>query len=98
MFVSKPVPAGKVAELDGSGKDVDVQDLTALPGAELLPMQQPGDFTNPDNAKGTLAAVPGVMDGAPQGAIRSGNVSGKGMLQKTAQTSAPMSNPFPPAK
>lgn len=95
MFTAKPHPAGKPAELDGSDKMVEIQDLASLPGAELLPAQDFGKFGNPDAASGKLAAVPGVMSGAPQGALRSQNVSGGGGLQKTAQTSAPKSNPFP---
>lgn len=95
MFTIKPVPAGKVAGLDGAGKSTDCTDLNALPGAELLQAQDFGQFGNPDAAAGSLSAVQGCMQGNPQGAIRSESVSGRGQLQKTAQTSAPMANPFP---
>lgn len=95
MFILKPMPAGKVAGLDGADKSTDVKDLDQQPGVELLQAQDFGQFGNPDAAAGSLAAVPGVMQGAPQGALRGGNVSGRGQLQKTAQTTAPMSNPFP---
>jgi hypothetical protein len=95
MLTAKPHPAGKPAELDGSDKMTEVQDLASLPGAELIPAQDFGQFGNPDAAAGGLSAVPGCMEGAPQGAMRSQNVSGGGSLQKTAQTSAPKSNPIP---
>lgn len=74
MFVAKPVPAGKVAALDGEDKMTELQNLAELAGAELIPMQEPGDSANPDGAKaGPLAPVPGVMDGAPVRAPRKSN-------------------------
>lgn len=94
MFIAKPMPAGRTAGLDGSDKSTDCKDLTTLDGAALLQLQDCGPFCNPDAAAGNLAAVPGCMDGVPQGAIRSENVSGRGQLQKTAITTVPKSNPF----
>lgn len=94
MFVSKPVPAGKKANLDGSDKSDDIQDLAALPGAELLQAQDFGLHGNPDGAAAGLAAKPGVMQ-APDTSARSESMSGRGNLHPTARTSAPMSNPFP---
>jgi hypothetical protein len=94
MFVSKPVPAGKVANLDGADKSDDLQNLAELPGAELLQAQDFGLLGNPDAASAGLSAKPGVMQ-APGTSARSESMSGGGTLHPTARTSAPMSNPFP---
>ena len=95
MYIAKPHKKGDVAELDASDKSADIQDLTALSGAENLNMQDYGDYGNPDAAAGNVAMKPDFRGGAPAGNKRGGNVSGGGNLQKTARTSAPMSNPFP---
>lgn len=94
MFVLKPQPAGQPVQLDGSDKSAELQDLTQ-DGVKLLQAQDFGEFGNPDGASATVK--PGLPHGlaAPGTSGRSGNVSGQGNLQKTARTSAPMSNPFP---
>jgi hypothetical protein len=97
MFVAKPHKKGAPVALDGSDKDAEVQDLASLSGAELIPMQDPGPFANPDGANAAPSAYVDFMGGYPQGNLRSGNVSGRGTLQKTAKTTAPMTNPFPRA-
>lgn len=95
MFVAKPHKAGEVVKLDASDKQLDVQDLAALSGAANLNTQDYGEFGNPDGAAGMVAAKPDFRGGHPQGDIRGANMSGRGNLQKTARTTAPMSNPFP---
>ena len=95
MFIAKPVAAGQPAVLDGSGKDIEVLDLTQANSAKLLQAQDFGEFGNPDGAQGSLDAQPTIAQGNPQGDMRSENVSGRGNIQKTAKTSAPMSMPFP---
>lgn len=95
MFVAKPHKFGTVQTLDGSDVSQDILDLAAADGAALLNAQDFGEFGNPDGASGALYMVPGVMDGAPQGNLRKESISGRGNLQKTAKTSAPMRNPFP---
>lgn len=96
MFVAKPIPAGKLASLNGSDVSDDVQNLAALPGAELLPAQDFGLYGNPDGAMAGLSAYPGLV--VPMTSARSESMSGRGMLHPTAKTTAPMSNPFPAPK
>ena len=95
MFVSKPQPAGQVTKLDGAGVDLDVENLATDPAAQLLQAQDFGLFGNPDGAQAGLVATPAIANGVPQGNLRSESVSGRGVIQKTAKTTAPMSNPFP---
>jgi hypothetical protein len=97
MFVAKPHKKGAPVALDGSDKDKDVQDLATLAGAELIPLQDAGPYTNPDGANAAPSVQGDFMSGYPQGNLRSENVSGRGTLQKTAKTTAPMTNPFPRA-
>jgi len=94
MFVSKPVPAGKVASLDGADKTDDLQNLAELPGAALLQAQDFGLYGNPDAASAGISAKPGLMQ-VPGTSARSESMSGGGRLHPTAVTSAPKSNPFP---
>lgn len=94
MFVAKPHDFGEAVELDGTDSQVGVQDLT-VSGVELLQAQDYGEFGNPDGAAGSLGSIPGVMQVQGTTGRPGGSVSGRGMLQKTAVTSAPMSNPFP---
>lgn len=94
MFVSKPVPAGKVASLDGTDKSDDLQNLAELDGAALLQTQDFGLYGNPDAAMAGLSGKPAVTQ-APATSARSESMSGGGNLHPTARTSAPMSNPFP---
>jgi hypothetical protein len=94
MFILKPVrEPGEVVELDGD-KSVDAVDLTALASAELLQGQDFGEYGNPDARMADMGRIPGVMQ-TPMAKTRTGNVSGRGNIQKTARTTAPMSNPFP---
>jgi len=96
MFVAKPVPAGKVASLDGSDVSNDLENLATAPGAALLQAQDFGQFGNPDAAMGAVSAYPGLA--APGTSARSDSKSGGGNIQSTAVTTAPMGNPFPSAK
>lgn len=99
MFCAKPHSFGAAVELDGSDKQEGLQDLATLPGAALLQAQDFGQFANPDGASaaGHMGAKPALM--GPVGSTgRAGNVSGKGVIQNTAKTTAPMSNPFPAPK
>lgn len=98
MLVGKPTrKPGGVHELDGTDKSVDVQNLAALPGGEGLLQGISNPLNNPDAAQGQLFAVPGVMQGHPQGAIRGDTMSGGGMMHPTAQTSAPKGKASPSA-
>jgi len=94
MFVAKPHKSGSVVELDGSDNQLGIENLATAPGTALLQAQDFGMFGNPDGAMGAMGAKPNLA-GPVTGKGRSGNVSGRGMIQKTAQTTAPMSNPFP---
>lgn len=97
MFVGKPTrKPGTFAPLDGGDNSTDVENLAALPGSSLLNGIDNMPFNNPDAAAGQLYAKPSVMQGNPQGAIRTGTSSGSGMLQKTAVTSAPKMKPAAP--
>lgn len=93
MFVVKPAKKGKAAELDGSDKCVDVQDLATLSGAELVELQGPGGFAYPDGGSAPVATHPDFRGGAPQGNLRGENVSGRGGIHPTASTTAPMRKP-----
>lgn len=97
MFIAKPHKKGAVVELDASGKQENLTDLTAsgIQDPKLLNAQDYGEYGNPDGASGNVAARPDFRMTPDAGDIRGQNVSGRGNLQKTARTTAPMSNPFP---
>lgn len=63
MLVAKPIIPGTIAQLDGSGRSTEVQDLATLAGAELIPAVDFGSpaLGNPDGAKGKLSKVPGLF-------------------------------------
>lgn len=96
MLVGKPTrKPGGVHELDGSDNSTEVQNLAQLPGGEGLLPGIDNPLNNPDAAQGQLFAVPGVMQGHPQGAIRGETMSGGGMMHPNAQTTAPRGKASP---
>lgn len=94
MFVAKPHKAGEAVQLDGADRQLGIENLATDPGAALLQAIDFGLYGNPDGASASIDGKPNLM-GPVKGMSRPGNVSGRGMIQKTAQTTAPMSNPFP---
>ena len=57
MFVAKPHKFGEPAELDGTDSQSEVQDLSVLAGAKLVPLQGPGMFAYPDGATAPVGTV-----------------------------------------
>jgi hypothetical protein len=91
MFIAKPQKFHQVTDLDVNGADLDT--IGVPPVVKIFPLEQPGPFANPDGAAGRLGATPGVMEVQTGGPLRTENVSGKGVMQKTAINDAPKSRP-----
>lgn len=96
MFVAKPHKFGKPAELDGSGNQVDVQNLADEADTNLLLAIDNQPFNNPDAAGMGMgvSAIPNFMGGRPLAPMRSENTGGTGMVHPTAQSAAPKGSPF----
>lgn len=92
ILIAKPHKFGSVSTGKSSLTDL-IEEQENAP--KLLQAIDFGQYGNPDGANGMSAVSthPNFQGGHPQGALRSGSVSGAGAIHPANKTSAPMSKP-----